>query len=128
MSETTKKKILVVEDEQETLNHICNLLQRSNFEVFSTTKGQEAVGLAREKRPDLIILDIVIPDKSGSEVAAELAQIPSTSNIPIIFLTGILTKNEELSVKKSGRHTVMAKPVTGREILDMINRVLSGQS
>jgi len=124
MADSSPKKILVVEDEQETLIHLSNILKRSNYEVISTTKGSEAVGLAKSSNPDLVILDIVMPDMSGSEVAATLLEDPATASIPIIYLTGILTKEEELSIKKTGRHYIMAKPTTGKEILEKVKQVL----
>ncbi len=124
MTDGSPKKILVVEDEEETLIHLSNILKRSNYEVISTTKGSKAVGLAKHFQPDLIVLDIVIPDMSGSEVAATLLEDPVTARIPIIYLTGILTKEEELLIKRTGRHYIMAKPTTGKEILEKVKQVL----
>jgi len=121
------KKILVVDDEAEALNALSNILRRDKYEVFSTTKGREAVELAKENKPDLIILDIVMPDLSGDSVAAILSEDPSTANIPIIFLTGLLSKEEVPPMEKIKRHYVVAKPVTGREVLDMVKKVLSTQ-
>ena len=125
MEKKSPKKILVVDDEEEVLLHLSNILKRADYDVISTTKGKEAVELAIYQRPDLIILDIVMPDMGGSEVAALLVENPSTTNVPIIFLTGILTKQEETSVKKPGRNFVMAKPVTGAEVLDAVGKILS---
>jgi DNA-binding response OmpR family regulator len=125
MTDSSPKKILVVEDEQETLAHLSNILKRSNYEVISTSKGSEAVGLAKGSQPDLIILDIVMPDMSGGDVAAALSEDPTTAGIPIIYLTGILTKEEELSIRKAGRHFIMAKPTTGKEVLEKVEQVLS---
>lgn len=127
MADSPPKKILAVEDEPETLAHLSNILKRSGYEVISTTKGSEAVGLAKSSGPDLVILDIVMPDMSGSEVAAALSEDPATAGIPIIYLTGILTKKEELWIKKTGRHFIMAKPTTGREILEKVEQVLAAQ-
>ena len=124
MADGSPKKILVVEDEQETLTHLSNILKRSNYEVISTTRGSEAVGLAKHYQPDLIILDIVIPDMSGSEVAATLLEDSTTTSIPIIYLTGILTKEEELRIKKTGRYYIVAKPITEKEILEKVKQVL----
>ncbi len=124
-----RKKILVVDDEPEVLVHLSNILKRANYEVVATTKGKEAVELAMRLKPDLIILDIVMPDMGGSEVAAVLTTEPSTTSIPIIFLTGILTKQEEETLGgKAGRRYVIAKPATGEEILQMINKIFSSQS
>lgn len=125
MSNPSLKKILVVDDEEEILTHITNILKRANYEVISTTRGKEALELATNLRPDLIILDIVLPDMGGSEVAAMLVQNPTTSNIPIIFLTGILTKQEEEAVEsKTGKRCIIAKPATAEELLRAVNRAL----
>ena len=124
MADSSPRKILIVDDEQEVLVYLSNILKRANYEVISTPRGKEAVELAINRRPDLIILDIVMPDMGGSEVAALLVGNPTTANIPILFLTGILTKQEEYSVRKFDRNYVMAKPVTGGELLEMVGKII----
>jgi CheY-like chemotaxis protein len=124
MPDSTFKKILVVDDEEEVVASLSNILRRSNYEVIATTKGKDAVELAKNKHPDLILLDVLMPDMSGDDVAITLSQNPATCSIPIIFLTAILTKEEQSSIKRTGRSFVIAKPVTGREILAMIKKVL----
>ena len=124
MSNTSLKKILVVDDEEEVLIPLSNILKRANYEVISTTKGKEAVDLAIKLLPDLIILDIVMPDMGGSDVSATLSQNSSTADIPIIFLTGIITKEEEC-LEKISNHYVLAKPTTGRELLGLVEKILS---
>jgi len=127
MTEARLRKILVVDDEEETLTHLSNILKRSNYEVVSTTKGKEALKLAADLLPDLIILDIVLPDMGGSEVASVLVGNPSTAQIPIIFLTGILTKQEGESIGgKAGQRYVIAKPAMAEELLQVVNKALSG--
>ena len=121
------KKILVVDDDEELLSFLANILRRANYETISTTKGKEAVELAKGRLPDLIILDIKMPDMRGSEVAVLLSENPSTVNIPIIFLTGILDKQKEpLDKIPNKSHYVMIKPATAEELLEAINKVLSG--
>jgi len=124
MSDTISKKILVVDDEIETLVYISKMLQRDQYEVISTTKGEEALGLAERLLPDLIILDMAMPDMDGGKVAAILSRKPSTANIPIIFLTGLLIKKEPILEKIRGKHYIMAKPVTSQELLTMVRNVL----
>ena len=124
MAGAPPKKILVVDDEQETLTHISSILKRAGYEVASASQGKKALELARSFKPGLIVLDVVLPDMEGSEVAAVLSQDPSTDRIPIIFLTGIITKQEESLVEKTGRHYIMAKPTTGRELLEMVSKIL----
>jgi len=125
MPEISPKTILIVDDEEEILGHLKNILKRAGFEVVSATKGKEAIDLAKQVLPDLIILDIIMPDIDGAGVAAALSEVPSCAKIPIIFLTGILTKEEELLGKKTGEHRVIAKPVASGELLGVINETLS---
>ncbi|MBC8436619.1 MAG: response regulator [Candidatus Omnitrophica bacterium] len=119
-----QKKILLVDDEPEVLEHLSNILQRNGFEVISTANGTEVIELVKKEAPDLIILDILLPDKPGDEIAGELTEDPDTAGIPIIFLTGVVTKEEIASAEKCGRHYVLAKPVTKETILSTIEKVL----
>ena len=120
------KKILLVDDDADLLTHLSDILRYAHYEVISTTKGQEAVDLAKDKdsQPDLIILDIVLPDMDGGEVAYRLSRDPSTSGIPIVYLTGIIKKEEESSFKMIGERHVLIKPVSMDELLETIGRVL----
>jgi DNA-binding response OmpR family regulator len=128
MENAPAKRILLVDDEQEVLTYLGNILKRANYDPICTTKGREAIDFARNlrPRPDLIILDIVMPDVDGGDVAAVLSGDRRTAEIPVIFLTGILTKEEELSGKAIGKHCVVAKPVMPEELLVLINKVLRG--
>src|SRR3989338_9837668 len=117
--------ILIVDDEKEILDVLSSILKRANYKVFSTTKGREAVDLAKKIIPDVIILDILMPDMSGDEVAVALSECPSTAKIPVIFLTAIITKEEETERGNFGRQFVIAKPTTGEKILEMIKNVLA---
>ena len=129
MDKTLRKKILVVDDEKKALLLLGNILQRANYEVISAITGAEALNLVKENAPDLIILDIVLPDIDGTDIAATLAEDPATKDIPIIFLSGIIMKKgEPASGQKTGRNYIMAKPVTGPEILEVINRIFFGCS
>ncbi|UCD14910.1 MAG: response regulator [Candidatus Omnitrophota bacterium] len=118
-------KILIVDDDQALLTFLSNILRSANYEVISTTRGKEAIDLAKNLKPDLIILDILLPDIMGGEVSQILSQDPSTYKIPIIFLTGLNTKEDEKIIKKTGNFHLLAKPVTREDLLDAISKVLS---
>lgn len=131
MSAKYSKKILIVDDEEDILISLGNILKRANFEVISARSGDEAIKSAKEKRPDLIIMDVLMPGIDGGGAAGVLAEDPDTAGIPVVFLTGILTKEEELAVKeeggrKAGKRFVMAKPVSKEELLEMINKIFPG--
>ena len=123
------KKILIVDDEEDTLISLGNILRRANYIVSTTTNGEEAIKLAKANHPDLVILDIVLPGLDGGSVADILSNDPATANTPILFLTGILSKEEELQGrkeggKKSGKHYMMAKPVSAEDIREILSKIL----
>ena len=124
MEEEKQKTVLVVDDEVEMLEHLVHTLKRINCRVISTTKGKEAIRLAKTEKPDLIILDVVMPDMDGGQVAGALADNPQTAKIPVIFLTGILTKEEGFGRETSGKRFVILKPVDSIELLKKISMVL----
>jgi CheY-like chemotaxis protein len=125
MVDAASKIILIVDDEKEVLFRLKNILKRAGYEVVTASRGKDAIILAQNLRPDLIILDILMPDVDGGDVAAALSEDSTTSAIPIIFLTAILTKEEELQGKaKSGKHRVIAKPILPDKLLEIVKQSL----
>src|ERR1039457_122482 len=92
-----KKRILVVDDEPAMTRMIkLNLEQTGRYEVRTENLGRKAIEAAREFRPDLILLDVIMPGMLGSEIAAQLQQDPELSAVKYVFLTAVVTKGEEL--------------------------------
>ncbi|MCK4425303.1 MAG: response regulator, partial [Deltaproteobacteria bacterium] len=84
------------------------------------------IELAQREKPDLILLDILMPGMSGDEVAEILLENPATAKIPIIFLTAMVTKEEigDVALKKRGGRNFIAKPITTEELVGAIKKVL----
>jgi len=127
MDENRSKTILIVDDDEDVLNYLTDILKKYKFEVISTPHGAEVLNLAIKHQPDLIILDVVLPDMLGGEVSRRLSHQISTAKIPIIFLSGLNTKEDEEIARKAGNYFILAKPVTKEELLTAINRVLQGK-
>ena len=89
------KKILIVDDEQDTLSVLGKGLTAEGYSIIKADNSGDALDLAKSERPDLIILDILMPGMDGGEVARMLKEVPETKDIPIIFLTGMFPKREE---------------------------------
>jgi len=89
------KKILIVDDEKDALFILRKELEARGYSIIIADNGNDALKLAKSKFPDLIILDILMPDMDGAEVAAKLKEDMQTKNIPVIFLTCLLQKGEE---------------------------------
>ncbi len=116
------KKILVIDDEKDILESIAGLLRRTGYKPLTSETGQGGFDLAVQESPDLIVLDLMLPDLDGGEVAQRLLGHPATQGIPIIFLTSAFTKQEESSLGPmiDSRYVVIAKPCTSQQILNLI--------
>jgi len=122
-----KKRILLVDDEKDYCYFMSrNLEATSEFSVIIAHEGQEGINLARKEHPDLILLDIVLPGISGTDVASALLKDPLTSRIPIIFLTAVVTQRElgVKAVKKIGGNNFIAKTAQIEEVAKAIKKLL----
>lgn len=121
-----KARILVIDDEEDICHFTKTVLERTGkFEVSVSTDSAKGIALAKANLPDLVILDINMPNIDGGEVAQTLRGYKPTSAIPIIFLTALL-KKEELEDKsgKIGAHTYIAKPTSPQELIEKIEATL----
>jgi DNA-binding response OmpR family regulator len=121
-----KKRILVVDDEPAITRMVkLNLERTGDYEVRTENQGSMTVSAAKEFKPDLIFLDIMMPDMDGDEVSALLKEDEELSNIPFIFMTAIVTKDEtEAMGTNIGGNEFLAKPVKTDELIATIERVL----
>ena len=118
-----KKKILVVDDEVAITKFIKIMLERSGrYEVQCEGEGAKAVSAARAFKPDLILLDVNLPDAQGGEISSALQEESSLRNIPIIFLTGMVSKEEVQAGLTIGGHPAMAKPIDVERLVDCIEK------
>lgn len=123
-----KKKILLIDDEEGFCSLVkLNLEKTKRFEVLTSTSGLEGIEIAKDKQPDLILLDIYMPDMEGSEVAEHLLEDATTKDIPIIFLTALVDKETvELGGGIIGKREFIAKPVAPKELISRIEAILAG--
>ncbi len=119
-----KKTILVVDDEITILTLLAARLINAGYDVLKADNGIDAVNIAKEKIPDLIILDIIMPRMDGMAVSQRLKEDNSTKNIPIVFLTALQGKEEEMDGHKSGKNIVFSKPFDSKELLATIKQLV----
>jgi CheY-like chemotaxis protein len=117
-----KKKILVVDDNQLTLKMLEKILSNSGYAVLPASSGGDALTIARKKHPDLLLLDIALPDIDGIRVACSLKDDPDTEHIPVIFISSLL--DEE--IRKKGAvcpgSRFLRKPLNAEELLKEIGQ------
>jgi len=119
------KRILVVDDEVALTRMVqMNLERAGDFEVRTENFGSKAIEAAREFQPDMIFLDVMMPDKSGDEVAQELHDDPVLYKTPYVFMTAIVTKDETDTMGTNiGGNEFLAKPVKTEELLAAIEKM-----
>ena len=119
-----KKKVLVVDDEKDIVDILKYNLERENeYEVYTAKDGKEALELA-ENIPDLILLDIMMPELNGFEVCKQLKNNPVTSKIPVIFLTAKENEIDEILGLEIGADDYITKPFNSREVVARVKAVL----
>jgi two-component system, OmpR family, alkaline phosphatase synthesis response regulator PhoP len=128
---TSGERILIVDDES-AIRLICRLnLGSSGFTTFEAEDGDAAVALARAERPDLILLDVMLPGKDGWQVAEELAADAETRNIPIVFLSARSDRTDESRGYELGGVGYITKPFDPNEMTtevhDVLDRVARGE-
>ena len=123
-----KKKILVIEDEEDTASYLTTFFEDSGYDALAAKDGQEGLAMARKESPDLITLDISMPEKSGLKTLRELQEDEATSKIPVIIVTGV---SEDLkSFIDKQKHLAppaghINKPIDTEELLKTIKSLLS---
>lgn len=118
------KTVLIVEDNELNMKLFHDLLEAHGFATIQTRNGTEAVGLAREHRPDLILLDIQLPEISGLEVTRQLKQDDELKSIPVIAVTAFAMKGDEEKIREGGCEAYIAKPISVTTFMETIQEVL----
>jgi len=117
----TVKKILIADDEPDILEIIQYNLQREGYEVITAKNGNEAIDLAKKYKPDLIILDIMMPGKNGIEVCNILRLQPAFNDTLIIFLTAMSDEGTEIKGLETGADDYLTKPVSPKILVSKVN-------
>ena len=123
-----KKKILVVDDEKAFGQMVkLNLEETGSYEVSVETQGVRTLEVARQFSPDLIFLDIVMPDVDGGEIARRIKMDERLKSVPIVFLTAVVRENDKIrqeGVIAGHPHPCIAKPVTAEKLINCIKKYL----
>ena len=119
----TGAKILVVDDEPLIVDVLRQVLSKAGHTVVAAASGKEALEKALETRPDLVIMDIVMPEGDGYQATAHIKRHPLLQDIPVIFLTGQATEDGGRSYATGGA-LYLRKPFTDSQIRDIVNLVL----
>jgi len=113
-------KVLIADDELRLRKVVSLHLKKSGFDVFEAGNGQQAVDLVKEVEPDIIVLDVMMPEKTGLEACAEIKSDENFKNIPIILLTAMAESDDIKKGKEAGADEYLTKPFSPKELIDII--------
>lgn len=114
-------KVLVVDDSPSDLANIKGIVTDAGCTVYTASSGLEAIEKAKAEKPDVIFLDILMPDMDGFEACRQLCADGDTKNIPIVFVTSKSQKADRMWAQMQGGKALVAKPFSADEIIDQIN-------
>ena len=112
----------MVEDNDLNMKLFCDLLEAHNYEALQTRDGLLAIDIAREKQPDLILMDIQLPQVSGLEITERIKADPLTSQIPIVAITAFAMKGDEEKVRKAGCEGYISKPISVKGFIQTVRQ------
>ena len=117
-----KKLVLIVEDNELNMKLFHDLLDAHGFETIQTRNGFDAIALAREHKPDLILMDIQLPEVSGLEVTKWLKEDEELRSIPVVAVTAFAMKGDEERIRSGGCEAYVSKPISVVMFLETVRR------
>ena len=119
------KKILIVDDETDTLLVLEKQLTTAGYDIITADNGQHAIVMAKSEQPDLVVLDVQMQDMDGGEIAFRLKGNPTTKDIPVVFLTCLLSSSESFQGgHHCGGNIMLAKSNDTKELIAVIEQIL----
>ena len=114
------KTVLVVEDNELNMKLFHDLLEANGYNIVQTRNGLEAIDLAREHHPDLILMDIQLPEVSGLEVTKWIKEDDDLRSIPVIAITAFAMKGDEERIRQGGCEAYLSKPISVAKFLETV--------
>ncbi|MCG5512276.1 response regulator [Ectothiorhodospira shaposhnikovii] len=117
--------ILVVDDSPTELHVISTMLARHGYTVVTASSGEEGMSRAREIKPDLVLMDVVMPGLNGFQATRQLSQDPLTADIPIVMVTTKDQETDKVWAMRQGARDYIVKPVREKELIRSLKEILS---
>src|SRR5262252_1857295 len=117
-------RILVIEDNEDNRQIIRDLLTSLGYELIEATDGMEGVAMAQSHRPDLILMDIQLPEMDGYEATRQIRAVPELAQVPIIAVTSYALSGDEAKTREAGCDGYIAKPFSPRQLLAKVREFL----
>ena len=118
------KRVLIIEDEPNIIEAISFILSRDGWHVDSHSNGHDAVSVVRARAPDLVILDVMLPGRSGYEILTDLRAHPETQDLPVLMLTARGQARDRELAERAGASRFMTKPFSNADVIDALNALV----
>ena len=118
--------VLIVEDNEKNMKLARDVLQAKGYQTLEAVTGEEGVKLAREKKPDLVLMDIQLPGINGIEAFKQIRGNATTKGIPVVALTASVTPTDRSAISAAGFDAFVSKPINLKEFLDTVQRLVAG--
>ena len=125
--QSLKRTVLIADDDKALASAIAATLDLEGLETVVVHDGEQALALARALHPDLILLDVMMPGRSGIEVCATLKTDPMTNSIPVVFITAKSEQTDRIVGLAAGADEYLTKPFSPTELIALVKGVLAGQ-
>jgi two-component system cell cycle response regulator DivK len=119
-----KKTVLIVEDSELNMRLFNDLLEAFGYRTVKTKDGRQALPLAREHKPDLIVMDIQLPEISGIDITERLKKDPALKSIPVVAVTAFAMRGDEQKIMAAGCDAYLSKPISVTTFLETIRRFI----
>jgi DNA-binding response OmpR family regulator len=121
------KTVLLVEDDEASIDIFTTILRHGGYQVLSAKNASEGVDMAVAHRPDIVVVDLGLPDAPGFEVLSELTDHPATQNTPLIVCTVHIFEHDVVRAHRAGGDVFLQKPIAPQDLLTNVDRLLSGE-
>jgi len=128
MSDDKRRSVLVVEDNELNMRLFCDLLDAYGFDTFECRDGSGAVDIARDKKPDLIIMDIQLPEVSGLDITRWIKDDDDLTHIPVLAVTAFAMRADEQRVREAGCEAYLSKPIQISSFIRAVESLTEGKA
>ena len=126
--ESSKKTVLIIEDEEDAAELFAEMMRVSGFRVVKTSSSAPAIAMMTGEKPDVVLLDIMMPEISGLDILRQMRRDPTLVNIPVIVLSALSTPTDIRHSMEAGASTYLTKPVGFIDLKEAVERALGSQS
>ena len=120
--------ILIIEDNEKNMKLARDVLQARGYQTLEAVTGEDGVRLAKERRPDLVLMDIQLPGINGIDALRQLRADPATARVPIVAFTASVTPTDRTQISQAGFDGFLSKPINLKEFLETVRRVLESRT